>query len=121
MSDSGKKPRDWRIRVEHILSAVEEIFLYTKNLSCDDFLGDDKTKRAVERCFEIIGEAAKHIPADVRDRTAQIPWRRVIAYRNVLAHDYDKSRDMMMWLTIQNELPDLVEVLREMKNTVEKE
>lgn len=121
MSEPDKKPRDWRVRVEHILSAAEEIFLYTENLKWEDFLDDDKTKRAVERCFEIIGEAARHIPADVRDRTAEIPWRRIIAYRNVLAHDYDKSRDMMMWMTIQNELPDFVKALNGAKRTMEKE
>lgn len=116
MSDDSENTREWTFRIDHILEAGDQIIKFTADYgSADEFMADEKTIRAVERCFEIIGEAAKHIPKSVRDQYTDIPWKRIIGFRNVLSHDYDKIRDMMLWLAVKNDLPELLRALRKIE------
>jgi uncharacterized protein with HEPN domain len=67
--------RDMELEVSFVVQATMGV---TKEL----FLGDETLKRAVARSLEIIGEAAKHVPADFRDQHAQIPWHAIAGMRN---------------------------------------
>jgi len=60
--------RDWRLFINDMLECIERIEKYVSGLSYDDFIKDDKTKDAVVRNLEIIGEAANQIPVDIRKR-----------------------------------------------------
>jgi len=60
----------------------------SSNTSKDDFLGNETLKRAVVRSLEIIGEATKKIPADIKLTWGQVPWKNTAGMRDRLIHDY---------------------------------
>ena len=67
---------------------------------------------AVERCFEIIGEASRHVPADLQARYPDVPWDDMRDMRNLISHVYFRVSLAIMWDTIQDGLPPLVPMLR---------
>ena len=66
--------RNWRMRVDDILTCIRKIKSYTSNMTFEQFDADDKTKDAVIRNFEIIGEAASHIPLEIQDKYPHLDW-----------------------------------------------
>ncbi|MCC6918828.1 MAG: DUF86 domain-containing protein [Alphaproteobacteria bacterium] len=80
--------RDWRLRIDDMLSAIQTIRSYTAGLSLEAFRADRKTVDATVRNIEIIGEAANAVPHEIRKRYAAIPWRDIRSMRNILAHGY---------------------------------
>lgn len=82
------------------------------------FSTDQKTHDAVIRNFIIIGEATKHIPPEITARYSSIPWRLMGDMRNFIVHEYWGVEPEVLWKTIQEDLPGLLEPLR---NLVAKE
>jgi uncharacterized protein with HEPN domain len=80
--------RDPRLYIEDMLSCTEKVARYVDGQSSESFAADERTYDAVVRNLEIMGEAAKRIPTHLRDQTPDIPWRRLTAFRDVLAHGY---------------------------------
>jgi len=78
-------------RLWDMLDAAQAAVQFTCERQFDDFLEDRMVRNAVERNLEIIGEAAKCVSPALRDAHPEIPWRAIIALRNVLAHEYGKS------------------------------
>ncbi len=74
---------DWRVRIDDIIEAVEKIDRYLAGLTIQSFVADERTVDAVLRNFEIVGEAARYVPADVQARFPAIPWPRMRAMRNI--------------------------------------
>jgi uncharacterized protein with HEPN domain len=101
------KNRDCRLFFQDILECINQIAEFTKNVDYENFLIDDKTIKAVERCFEIMGEAAKYVPQDIRDRFNQIPYKSIMGMRNILIHDYLGINYEEVWSTVKNDLPVL--------------
>lgn len=81
-------PRDWRVRLEDILEAVHNLQTYIQGMSFEDFAADRKTMSAAAYEIGIIGEAARHVPDEIRERYPQIPWHKMRAIRNVVVHEY---------------------------------
>jgi uncharacterized protein with HEPN domain len=106
--------RKWHFRIEHILDAIAKIQRYTAGMSEDAFAADRLVVDAVERNFTIIGEAARQIPVEIQAKHPEIPWARVQGMRNILVHEYDAVRLDVVWRTIQNNLPPLVEPLQKL-------
>jgi uncharacterized protein with HEPN domain len=71
-------------------------------------LADEKTLYAVVRALEIVGEAAKRIPQDIRDRYPQVPWRSMVGIRDKLIHDYVSVNLEVVWRTFTEDLPPLL-------------
>ena len=63
--------------LQDIQNSVEKIFKYTKDINCEEFISDDMVKDAVERNFEIIGEAVKNLPDDFRNKYPHIPFKQI--------------------------------------------
>lgn len=104
-------PRD-RESILDILDSVEAIVDYVRGLSRDDFEDDQLRQDAVIRRFEIIGEAAKRVSEDCRNRHAEIPWKVMAGMRDRVIHGYDTVDVDVVWRTIVNDLPDLERNLR---------
>jgi len=76
-------------------------------MSYEDFLRDRKTQDAVIRNLEIIGEAAKNLPSNIKERYPKIPWRALSGMRDKLIHAYFGVSLSIVWETIKNDLPVL--------------
>lgn len=75
-------PRDFRVYLDDILQAAQKIDTYTAGFTFESFREDGKTVDAVIRNLEIIGEAIKKIPDEVRERQSDVPWRRIAGLRS---------------------------------------
>ena len=104
-------PRDWRERIQDILDAIAEIQQFTHGMQFDVFREDDKSIRAVEMNFIIIGEAASQIPEEITEQYPHIPWVLMRAMRNRIVHAYFQVDEKLMWDTVQNDLPPLIPLL----------
>ena len=105
-------PRNWRLRVEDIVTAAESIEDYIREMSFEIFCQDKKTVDAVVRNLEVIGEAARHVPDEVRKRFPEIAWADMSDMRNVLIHEYFGVDLTILWKTIRADLPPLVPALK---------
>ena len=107
-------PRGWQDRIRDILDAIAEIQKFTHGMDFETFKGDDKSIRAVEMNFIIIGEAANQIPEEIEEKYSVIPWHLMRAMRNRVVHAYFEVDEKLMWDTIQNDLPPLVPELEKL-------
>lgn len=107
--------RDHTIYLQDILDAVEAIRSFVNEMDFAQFCEDDKTSSAVIRKFEIIGEAAKNIPLNIRQCNPHIPWSEMAGMRDKLIHAYFGVDYQLVWQTIKNRLPgiyDQISLLR---------
>jgi uncharacterized protein with HEPN domain len=100
-------PRDFRVYLEDVLGAIGKIRRYTKGLSRPAFARDEKTLDAVVRNLEVIGEAVKQLPAELRAREPSVDWQKIGGLRDVLIHQYFGIDVDILWDVIQNKLPAL--------------
>jgi uncharacterized protein with HEPN domain len=94
-----------------MLDAARAIMDFTSDKKAEDYLRDRMLRGAVERHLEIIGEAARKVSESFRARQPEIPWRRIIGLRNILAHEYGEIKHERIWALISGEIPGLVRIL----------
>ena len=99
--------RDIRDYLVDMDDAVESILEFTVNMSYEEFRNDKKTIYAVTRCFEILGEAAKHIEEDVRVKYPCVPWKMIAGMRDKLIHEYFGIALEIVWSAVQGDVPEL--------------
>ncbi len=99
--------RDWTLFLEDILESIELIESYVKGMDVGSFTGDRKTVDAVVRNFEIIGEAAKSIPSDIKEKHQSVDWSGMIGLRNRIAHEYFGLSVPIIWKIVTDDLPQL--------------
>ncbi len=102
--------KDPRVYLAHILERIERIQSYTRK-GQEAFLSDPLIQDAVMRNLEIIGEAARQVSKEYRQTYPEIPWRGMMALRNVLIHNYEGVDISKVWLVVEKELPPLRAVL----------
>jgi uncharacterized protein with HEPN domain len=78
-------------------------------MNIEDFLADERTFDAVMRNLQIIGEATKNVPLEIRNRYPEVEWRKIAGLRDVLAHAYFSLENEILWDIIQNKVPPLLE------------
>ncbi len=100
-------PRAWDDRIRDILEAIDEIARFTEGQTLAEFAADARTIKAVLADFSIIGEAARHVPDEVRAIDPSIPWDLMNAMRNKIVHIYFGIEPGIVWQTIRNDLPEL--------------
>jgi uncharacterized protein with HEPN domain len=100
-------PRDYRVSLDDILEAVERIEAYTAGMEKEQFQADSKTVDAVVRNLEIIGEAAKNIPPQIRALSPDVPWSKLAGMRDVLIHAYFNIDVEIVWDVVQSKLTEL--------------
>ena len=99
--------RDYRDYINDILSEINSIKEFTKDLSFEEFSSDKKTVYAVIRSFEVIGEAVKNLPEEIRDTYPDIPWKKMSGMRDKLIHEYFGVSLPILWQTVKNRIPEL--------------
>lgn len=97
-------------RLGHILEAIDLIQTYVADIDRESFLDDRRTNEAVLFRLSVIGEAIVHVEREILDRHPY-PWHQVRAMRNVIAHQYFGIKMEMIWNTIENDLPQLKEMV----------
>ncbi len=105
--DHGVFLRHMLVETEYILSSTPD------SLKFEEFLHDETLKRAVVRSLEIIGEASKKIPVDVKLKWSSVEWKSIAGMRDRLIHDYMGVNYTIVWDVVRNRIPEL-------KNSLEK-
>ncbi|MCF8037013.1 MAG: DUF86 domain-containing protein [Desulfobacteraceae bacterium] len=113
MSDTSK--HEWRFYLNDMIDFAEKVMAYTEGLDQAGFEASGMTYDATLRNLELIGEAATHIPEDVRVAHPEIPWRMIIATRNQLIHGYLGIDNDTLWSIIQDDVPELLPMLKSLK------
>ena len=107
--------RDNRIFLNHILEAIINIEDYVKNLtSSDDLIKDKKTRDAVLRSFQVIGEATNNLDENFLVSNTEIEWEKVIGMRNFIIHEYFGVDLEIVWDTIKDDLPMFKENIKKL-------
>ncbi|MFQ5981473.1 MAG: DUF86 domain-containing protein [Candidatus Heimdallarchaeota archaeon] len=99
------KERKITLFLADILEAIGNIKTYTQNMDYDEFIRDRKTQDAVVRNLEVMGEAAKNIPDEVRRKYPEINWKAAAGMRDKLIHDYFGVSYQIVWETVTTDLP----------------
>ncbi len=102
--------------LSEMIDAVEAIEDFTHGMNMEGFLCDEKTKSAVVRQFEILGEAAKAMPENIKALVPNLPWSRIAGMRDRLFHAYFVVDYNLVWDTVENELPILKERLEKLRS-----
>ncbi len=100
--------REWRFYLQDMLNFAENVLAYTEGFDQESFAATGLNYDATIRNLELIGEAATHIPTDIRETYPSIPWRQVIATRNRLIHGYLGIDNDTLWSIIQDDIPALI-------------
>ena len=90
-----------------ILEAIRRARLYVEGMTYEEFLIDMKTQDAVVRTLEIMGEATKRLPAELRIEHNLVPWKQMAGVRDKLIHDYFGINYEIIWKIITEELPEV--------------
>lgn len=107
--------RDWQDCLDDILECCGQIRAYTNGLDKSGLAANRMAYDAVLRNIEIIGEATKRIPSDVRDQMPRIEWSKIAGMRDWLAHGYFSVNPDIVWNVVEDRLPELEQAVSEFK------
>ena len=108
--------RDCLDYLQDIIDAMADAQSFVQGITYEDFVKDKRTINSVLRSLEVVGEATKNVPDDVRQRFPLIPWRSLAGMRDKLIHQYFGVNLRAVWDTVQDDLPSIrpaVEAVRE--------
>ena len=94
-----------------MLEAAKTINQFIANINFKEYQDDKKLQLAIERSLEIIGEAARFISDTLKNKHTDIPWRKIIAQRHVIAHEYGEIKHDRIWLVVTQYIPELIQKL----------
>ena len=104
--------RDTASVLETIAANIDLAHRFVERLSREDFLVDIRTQYAVTRCLEIISEASRRLPEDIKARHPAVPWDRIAGAGNIYRHDYEDVLASILWVTVLDHLDGLQQAVR---------
>jgi uncharacterized protein with HEPN domain len=106
--------RDYRLFIKDILEAIEDIEVFIGKMSFDTFHADKKTRSAVVWKLEVIGEASKNVPASIRSKYKELPWKDMAGMRDKISHFYFGIDYQIVWEVVRRKLPIVKPVVKKM-------
>ncbi|HJU15087.1 MAG TPA: DUF86 domain-containing protein [Stellaceae bacterium] len=101
-------PRDYRDFLADIVGACRSLTRFVEGMTIETYLANEKTRYAVMRAYEIMGEAVRHLPDELKAANPDIPWATMTAVRNRIVHAYFGIDDTILFATIAKEVNDLL-------------
>ncbi len=105
-------PRDCKAHLNDILGAIDKIERYTSNMNIKDFSTNELVQDGVIRNLEIIGEAVKNLPDEIKRNYPELEWRKIAGLRDILIHTYFGVDLEVLWDIIKNKIPELKEIIK---------
>lgn len=105
--------RIYQDHLEDLLDALRKSRQFVAGMGFEQFADDDKTIFAVVRALEVVGEAAKQIPEEVRQKYETVPWRDMAGMRDKLIHHYFGVDLRVVWKTLDEDVPFLIPIVEE--------
>lgn len=102
-----------------MLDAAKQVAGFSAGLGLEQLLADTRTRLAIERVLEIIGEAAKRVSAETAAQHPEIPWKGIIGFRNVLAHEYGAIDYQRLYAVVRDGVPALIIALEKILASIE--
>lgn len=106
--------------IEEVIDAMSKSMKFIEGMEQEEFICDDKTVFAVIRAIEVIGEAVKNIPEDLKKNYPEIPWKDMAGMRDKLIHGYFGVNVGRIWKTVKEEIPPLRPLFEKMLKDLEK-
>ena len=108
-----------KIRLQHILDAIEEIQKYLVAVNLPAFLENSMMRFASIKQMEIIGEASNHLSTELKSKFSDIEWAQIVGMRNVFAHEYFGIDSSLVWEIIKNDVPELKEKIEHILTSIQ--
>lgn len=113
--------KDPQVFLQHIIECIKNIEIDTKNYDAEKFIRIRRTQDAVLRNLEIMGEAVKNLPDDLKREHPEVSWKKVARFRDILIHFYFGVDLNIVWNVVREDLPELKKniekILKEIQNT----
>ena len=106
--------REYKDYLMDLIEAIDKMEQFAKDLTYEDFKKDEKTIFAVIRALEVMGEAAKKIPAGVRNKYKHVPWKQIAGMRDKLIHEYFGVNTQVIWKTVKEDIPLVKPIIKKM-------
>ena len=115
------EPRDPKLFLQDILDSASDISAFIRGMDFDKFMADKRTRLAVTRGLEVIGEAVKNLPEGLRARHPEVNWHQAMAMRDRLIHAYFGASYRIIWDTAAHDLPRMEQQVKSILEELEME